>query len=70
MEARKLQELFHAADADRPIEVTVIANDYRYDGWLVAVFPKRGGLIRAVVEDICGRLFIHNATQLRQKDPP
>jgi hypothetical protein len=49
-----------------PIEVHVTANDYSYDGWIVARFPKRkSGQIRYVVEDENGRLFIHNEQQLK-----
>lgn len=47
-----------------PVPVRVTASDYAYDGWLVAVFQKRRGGCRAVVEDENGRLFIHNAGQL------
>jgi hypothetical protein len=67
MNAEKLMEL-HDANDD-PIEVTVIANDYRYDGWLVMIGPKRSGAVRCVVEDSFGRLFIHHPTQIRQKEP-
>jgi hypothetical protein len=48
---------------DRPT-VHVTGSDYAYDGWLVAIFPKRSGAVRYVVEDTNGRLFIHNAKQL------
>jgi hypothetical protein len=48
---------------DKPT-VHVTGSDYSYDGWLVAFFAKRSGAIRYVVEDINGRLFIHNAKQL------
>jgi hypothetical protein len=44
--------------------VRVTATDYAYDGWLVSIFRKRRGDVRYVVEDDCGRLFIHNAKQL------
>lgn len=47
--------------------VTVTANDYSYDGWLVAKFKKRSGHLRCVVEDANGRLFIHNFLQLARK---
>jgi hypothetical protein len=46
-------------------KVRVTANDYSYDGWLVSIFRKRrSGLVRYIVEDDNGRLFIHNAKQL------
>lgn len=44
--------------------VVVTAADYLYTGWLVSVFVKRSGAVRAVVEDVNGRLFVHNAKQL------
>jgi hypothetical protein len=44
--------------------VLVTAKDYTYDGWLVSVFEKTSGQWRCVVEDDCGRLFIHNVSQL------
>lgn len=60
------EELF-ALDADPDFRrVTVIASDYYYEGWLVTVFNKRRkSQVRCVVEDDNGRLFIHNASQLR-----
>jgi hypothetical protein len=48
-------------------KVHVTASDYAYDGWLVAVFLKRRGERRCVVEDSNGRLFIHNASQLTER---
>jgi len=48
--------------------VIVTAADYVYSGWLVAVFAKRRGGIRVVVEDDNGRLFVHNAKQLGVPD--
>ena len=46
--------------------VRVVAGDYEYVGRVAAAFPKlRSGAIRVVVEDDCGRLFIHNPGQLR-----
>ena len=47
-----------------PIPVRVQASDYAYDGWLTTLIVKRSGAIRCVVEDSCGRLFIHNAAQV------
>lgn len=47
--------------------VTVTANDYSYDGWLVAKFKKRSGAWRVVVEDEHGRPFIHNSSQIARK---
>lgn len=44
--------------------VRVKANDYSYDGWLMAIFLKRSGATRLVVEDDNGRLFIHNLEQI------
>lgn len=45
-----------------PVHIT--ANDYEYDGYLAAVFRKRSGAVRYIVEDDKGRLFVHNAKQL------
>lgn len=47
-----------------PVRVKVQASDYAYEGWLAAIFEKRSGAFRAVVEDDNGRLFIHNASQI------
>lgn len=44
--------------------VKVTANDYSYDGFLVFGGRKLSLKVRAVVEDVEGRLFIHNASQL------
>lgn len=44
--------------------VRVVGGDYTYTGWIDSIFKKRKGLIRYVVEDSNGRLFIHNDTQL------
>lgn len=55
----------YALDADPQWRrVRVQASDYAYEGWLVSVFAKRNRKPRCVVEDSCGRLFIHNASQL------
>lgn len=50
----------------RPNDPLVIrGGDYIYGGWLVSTFRKRHkGVWRCVVEDMNGRLFIHNASQL------
>jgi hypothetical protein len=47
-----------------PIRVTVIANDYSYEGWLAGIAIKRSGAVHYIVEDDNGRLFIHNAAQI------
>lgn len=44
--------------------VVVQGGDYSYQGWLVALFHKRGGATRIVVEDEHGRLFIHRLEQI------
>ena len=51
-----------------PHKVKIQANDYSYEGWVVATFTKRGGATRIVVEDDNGRLFIHNLTQVVSTD--
>ena len=38
--------------------------DYTFSGWIVAVFAKRSGVQRVVVEDARGLLLIMNASQL------
>jgi hypothetical protein len=60
-----LWDLFN--EHDEPPPVTVNANDYSYDGWLVMVGCKRDGAVRCVVEDSNRRLFIHNASQVRAR---
>jgi len=47
-----------------PIPVLVTGGDYAYRGWIVGAAVKRSGLIRAMVEDKHGRLFVHNAGQI------
>ncbi len=69
MTDKQLIELFEMAfDRENdPPAVTVKANDYTYDGWLIMVGHKRSGQVRCVVEDDHGRLFVHNALQLRRR---
>jgi len=50
-----------------PIPVTVKANDYAYDGWVIGGGEKRSGHFRVIVEDDFGRLFVHNCGQVRQR---
>jgi len=54
-------------NSDDPPQVNVRATDYSYDGWLMSVFTKRSGAMRCVVEDEYGRLFVHNANQIRRR---
>lgn len=54
-------------DHGAPVRVT--AGDYAYDGWLSMIGKKRnGGVIRCVVEDENGRLFIHNSGQIDRRE--
>jgi hypothetical protein len=46
--------------------VRVQGGDYVYEGWLDAIFPKRSGAVRVVVEDENGRLFVHNTKQIER----
>ena len=46
-------------------QVEKITGDYRFDGEVRAVFEKRSGQVRLVVEDDRGILHIYNPTQLR-----
>lgn len=48
--------------------VQKVGGDYQFQGWVVAVFLKRGGAERYVVEDKHGLLFIFNARQLEVWD--
>lgn len=45
--------------------IRVQASDYSYVGKVRTAFMKGSGQWRCVVEDDCGRLFIHNAGQLQ-----
>jgi hypothetical protein len=47
-----------------PVPVRVQGGDYAYDGWLVGLARKRSGVMRGIVEDANGRLFIHNRDQI------
>lgn len=53
-----------------PEYVRVTEGDYTYTGWLVGSFIKRGGKVRAVVEDVNARLFIHNPAQIKSEPIP
>jgi hypothetical protein len=41
------------------------SGDYRYEGEVVAVFTKSSGVVRLVVENDDGMLFIFNESQLK-----
>lgn len=41
------------------------SGDYRYRGEVVAVFAKKSGAVRLVVENEDGMLFIFNESQLK-----
>jgi hypothetical protein len=49
------------------LPVIVRGGDYTYEGVPVAIFYKLTGAPRVVVEDINGRLFIHNPGQIEVK---
>lgn len=49
-------------------KVKVIKRDYSYNGYISGLVIKRSGAIRTVIEDDCGRLFIHNASELEEID--
>lgn len=51
------------------MKVKVKGGDYTYEGWIVAMFNKRSGAVRYVVEDANGRLFIHNGEQILFDQP-
>ncbi len=46
--------------------VEKVGGDYQYEGVVVAVFTKRSGKVRLVVEDDRGLLFIFNEQGLRK----
>lgn len=48
--------------------VSKVGGDYSFEGVVVAKFPKRSGVIRLVVEDDRGLLFIFNEGALRYAD--
>lgn len=43
--------------------------DYRFSGYVVAVFEKRSGQVRCVVENQDGILHIFSLTQLKKLRP-
>jgi hypothetical protein len=45
-------------------EVEKVGGDYRFAGTVVAVFRKRGGAVRLVVEDERGLLMIYSEKNL------
>lgn len=42
--------------------------DYQFEGICVAVFEKQSGVVRVVLEDERGLLFIFNPSQLKEKE--
>jgi hypothetical protein len=51
------------------IRVCVKAKDYSYYGEVVGAAVKRSGLVRFIVEDENGRLFIHSHEHLGMPEP-
>lgn len=49
----------------RGYKVAKRSGDYTFFGWIVAIFKKRSGQIRYVVEDERGLLLIMNEQQLQ-----
>lgn len=47
-------------------KVKKITGDYRFEGEVVAAFHKRNGMVRYVVENDDGMLFIFNESQLER----
>ncbi len=45
-----------------------IGGDYRFDGFVVAIFQKKSGEVRMVVEDDRGVLFICRPEQYGKRD--
>lgn len=51
-------------------KVSKIGGDSRFDGIVVARFPKLCGLLRYVVEDDRGLLMIYSPANLKAQDTP
>ena len=66
--ASRASRLSEASDVFRNVTVVVTGRDYRYEGRLAGVAWKVSGVMRYVVEDDHGRLFIHNADQLGEAE--
>ena len=49
-------------------KVEKVGGDYEFQGTVVSVFKKISGLIRIVVEDNRGLLFIFNENSIRLKN--
>ena len=54
-------------EADDPLPVNVKLHDACYDGWVIGTAAKRDGTLRVIIEDACGRVFVHCAQQVRQR---
>lgn len=48
--------------------VSKAGGDYRFDGVVVAAFPKLSGAVRYVVEDDRGVLHIYSAANLKRRE--
>ena len=48
--------------------VAKLSGDYRYRGVVVSIFRKRSGVVRYVVENDDGMLFIFNEGQLQPQE--
>ncbi len=48
--------------------VRKVGGDYRFDGVVVAVFPKLSGQVRFVVEDDRGVLHIFSEAQIAKRE--
>jgi len=42
------------------------SGDYTFEGWIVAVFHKRSGMVRYVVENPAGILHIYSEKNLKR----
>lgn len=49
-------------------KVEKVGGDYKFEGTIVAVFPKLSGLIRLVVEDDRGVLHVYSEKNLKRRD--
>lgn len=49
-------------------KVQKVGGDYRFEGTVVSIFNKKSGVIRLVVEDERGLLFIFNENNLIKKE--
>ena len=65
VETKQMEELLEVKIGDKVMRVN---SDYVFEGTVVSVFKKTSGLIRYVVEDDRGVLFIWNRNNMVKVD--